>query len=130
MSSQIIGDCRQSSERVGREPFNHGKRGRRVPSDDEMTKRLLLAMTLAACGATPMLAENWPQWRGPNRDAKITDFKAPANWPAELKKEWSVTVGDGVATPAFVKGKLYVITREGGSELVRCLDSETGKEIW
>jgi outer membrane protein assembly factor BamB len=73
---------------------------------------------------------DWPQWRGPNRDAKVTDFKVPATWPKELTKKWSVTVGDGVATPALVGDKLYVFTREGASEVVRCLDAATGNEIW
>src|SRR6266704_2102360 len=75
-------------------------------------------------------AADWPQWRGQNRDAKVTDFKVPATWPKELKQEWRVPVGDGVATPSYVKGKLFVIGREGGREVVRCLDGETGKEIW
>jgi len=51
-------------------------------------------------------AADWPQWRGQNRDAKVTDFKVPATWPKELKQEWRVPVGDGVATPSYVKGKL------------------------
>jgi len=75
-------------------------------------------------------ASDWPQWRGENRDAKVSDFKAPATWPKELKQEWRVPVGDGVATPSYVKGRLFVIGREAGSEIVRCLDGETGKEIW
>ena len=73
---------------------------------------------------------DWPQWRGPNRDAKVTDFKAPAAWPKELTRKWQVTVGDGVATPALVGDKLYVFTREGGNEVIRCLAAATGNEIW
>jgi len=73
---------------------------------------------------------DWPQWRGPNRDAKVTDFKAPATWPKELTKKWTVEVGVGVATPALVGDKLYVFTREGSNEVVRCLDAATGNEIW
>ena len=57
-------------------------------------------------------AQDWPQWRGPNRDAKMTGFNAPANWPKELTKKWQVTVGDGVATPALVGNQLYVFTRQ------------------
>ena len=39
-------------------------------------------------------------------------------------------MGDGVATPALVGDKLYVFSREGGSEVVRCLEAATGKEVW
>jgi outer membrane protein assembly factor BamB len=75
-------------------------------------------------------AEDWPQWRGPNRDAKVTGFKAPKDWPKELTQKWKVAVGDGVATPALVGDKLYVFTRQGGNEILRCLDAATGKELW
>ena len=73
---------------------------------------------------------DWPQWRGPNRDAKAADFKAPKEWPKELKQQWKVTVGDGVATPALVGDKLYVFSRESDNEIIRCLNAETGKEVW
>jgi outer membrane protein assembly factor BamB len=75
-------------------------------------------------------AQDWPQWRGPNRDAKAAGFDAPETWPKGLKKNWQVTVGDGVATPALVEGKLYVFTRQDEQETLRCLDATTGDETW
>src|SRR5215203_48466 len=75
-------------------------------------------------------AQDWPQWRGANRDAKATGFTAPRTWPKELTQKWKVTVGDGVATPSLVGDKLYVFARQGGSEVFRCLDAATGKELW
>src|SRR5207248_2030525 len=87
---------------------------------------------LVAAGLVPVLpaAADWPQWRGPNRHAKVTGFAAPATWPKELTKKWSVTIGDGVATPALVGDKLYVFSRQGGDEVIRCLDAADGKEQW
>ncbi len=75
-------------------------------------------------------AQNWPQWRGPNRDAKTTGFQVPATWPKTLTKKWSVKVGDGVATPALMDGKLYVFTRQDDKEILRCLNAATGDELW
>jgi outer membrane protein assembly factor BamB len=80
--------------------------------------------------ATAAHAQNWPQWRGPNRDGKAADFKAPANWPAELTNKWQVEVGDGVATPALADGKLYVFTRQDGKEILRCIDATSHEELW
>jgi outer membrane protein assembly factor BamB len=74
-------------------------------------------------------AQDWPQWRGANRDARA-GFKAPATWPRELKEKWRVTVGEGVATPALVGDRLYVFSREGVNEVLRCLEAGTGKEVW
>ena len=83
-----------------------------------------------ACFCPAARGGDWPQWRGPNRDAKATGFTAPATWPKELTKKWQVKVGEGVATPALVGDKLYVFSREGGKEVVRALDAGTGKELW
>ncbi|MFC1539737.1 PQQ-binding-like beta-propeller repeat protein [Candidatus Latescibacterota bacterium] len=75
-------------------------------------------------------AQDWPQWRGVNRDGRVTDFKAPATWPEELTRKWEVTVGTGDATPALVDGKLYVFTRQGNEEIIRCMDAGSGKVLW
>lgn len=85
---------------------------------------------LVLLGASGASGQDWPQWRGPNRDAKVTGFTAPKEWPKELKQKWKVPVGDGVATPALVGDKLYVFTRQGTNEVLRCLDAGTGNELW
>jgi outer membrane protein assembly factor BamB len=77
-----------------------------------------------------LTAQDWPQWRGPNRDARATGFTAPKTWPKELTQQWKVTVGEGVATPALVGDKLYVFSREGNNEVTRCLEAGSGKEVW
>jgi outer membrane protein assembly factor BamB len=83
----------------------------------------LVASTLFAS------AQDWPQWRGPDRNGKA-QFKAPASWPKELKQQWKKAVGPGDAAPALANGKLYVFTREGDSEVLRCLNAADGNEIW
>ena len=80
--------------------------------------------------ATPTLAGDWPQWRGPNRDARAAEFAAPKTWPKELTQKWKVTVGEGVSTPALVADKLYVFSRQDGNEVLRCLTAADGKEVW
>jgi hypothetical protein len=47
-----------------------------------------------------------------------------------LTNKWQVPVGDGVATPALVGNKLYVVTRQDGNEILRCLEATTGDEAW
>ncbi len=88
------------------------------------------SIVLIGLAGSASRADDWPQWRGLNRDGKSTDFKAPKEWPKELTQKWKVTVGDGVATPALVGDKLYVFSREKNSEVTRCLNANTGKEIW
>lgn len=89
---------------------------------------------LAGCtvlvSVSSISAQDWPQWRGPNRDAKATWFSAPAAWPKELKRSWKVSVGQGDATPAWVGDRIYVFARQEGREVALCLEAATGKEIW
>ena len=75
-------------------------------------------------------SQDWPQWMGINRDARVPGFKAPASWPAELRQEWKINVGTGDATPVLVGNKLYLNTRQGSEEVVLCLEATSGKELW
>src|SRR6185369_17768501 len=75
-------------------------------------------------------AQDWPQWRGQNRDGKTSGIEAPQSWPKELTQKWKNAVGSGDATPALVGDKLYVFAREGEEEVIRCLQAATGKELW
>jgi outer membrane protein assembly factor BamB len=93
-------------------------------------RSVLAAAFLPLLCASQGLAQDWPQWRGANRDAHVTGFQPPATWPKELAEKWKVKVGNGVATPALVGDKLYVFTREGDDEITRCLDANSGKQIW
>jgi len=88
---------------------------------------LACVILLSAAGAG---AQDWPQWRGPNRDGKATGFKAPKAWPKALTQKWRVKVGDGVATPALVGDRLYVFSRQGDNEVTRCLKAKDGEEVW
>ena len=73
---------------------------------------------------------DWPQWRGPRRDAHVAGFKVPARWPAQLTKKWSLTVGEGHASPIIVGNRAFVIVRQGNDEHVLCLDMASGKTLW
>ena len=87
-------------------------------------------VSLLIFSSTDSYSQDWPQWRGINRDGKVTGFKAPAAWPAELKQDWKVTVGFGDATPVLTGNKIYLNTRQADQEVILCLDAATGKELW
>jgi outer membrane protein assembly factor BamB len=98
------------------------------------TSRMLVGLAVAVvigvfAGAGG--AQDWPQWRGVNRDGKVTGFTAPATWPKQFTQKWKVTVGQGDTTPALVGDKLYVLARVGSEEVISCLDAAAeGKVIW
>ena len=75
-------------------------------------------------------ADDWPQWRGPNRDGVISRSAAPASWPEQLKPRWRVTVGEGHSSPILVGKSIYVFTRQHGSESLSAVDLDSGKIVW
>src|SRR5258708_40265429 len=90
---------------------------------------LFAASSLLASTAT-LLAQDWPQWRGANRDGKTTGFTAPETWPQQLAQKWKITVGIGDSTPALVGDKLYAFSRQDTNEVILCLDAASGKTLW
>jgi outer membrane protein assembly factor BamB len=75
-------------------------------------------------------AQDWAQWRGPNRDGVARDFIAPAQWPEKLKLIWKTEVGSGFSSPVVSKDRAWIHTRKGEEEAVSCLDLKTGKILW
>jgi len=77
-------------------------------------KKLNLAIsvitTLIIFCSTDSFSQEWPQFRGSNRDGKVTGFKAPASWPEQLAQVWKVKTGTGDATPILVGKKIYLTT--------------------
>jgi outer membrane protein assembly factor BamB len=87
-------------------------------------------MLVVFVSASAQRVEDYPQWRGPNRDGSAAAFTAPAVWPEKLTLKWKVDVGPGYATPIVVGGRVYTIARREGNEVVMALDAATGKTAW
>ncbi len=93
------------------------------------TGRVLIGVTLLF-SASAARAQDWPQWRGLQRDAKIEGFTPPKVWPKSLTEKWTVPVGSGVSSPDLVGDKLYTFGRIDGDEVTICLNSADGKVVW
>lgn len=99
-----------------------------------MSVRVTLSIGLvAACvgaAAAQGSPQDYPQWRGLNRDGAASGFVEPASWPETLTRRWKVEVGEGYATPLVVANTVYVFTRRNGTEVMTALEAETGRERW
>jgi outer membrane protein assembly factor BamB len=90
-------------------------------------------IVLAAASSSSIGSQDgldYTQWRGSLRDGSASDFVAPQPWPKVLTRRWTLTVGEGYATPLVIGPTVYTFTRQDGREVVRAIDAETGKEIW
>ena len=74
---------------------------------------------------------DWPRWGGPNANwiSEETDWNpnALAGGPRLL---WKTNVGIGYSNVAIKNNRLYAIGLLEDSNVVFCLNAETGKKIW
>jgi outer membrane protein assembly factor BamB len=89
-----------------------------------------VGLAAAVTGTSGADADSWPQWRGPDRTGVLTLDQAPAMWPPELKKGWSVEIGEGYSSPIAGDGRVYLQARRDPDEVVSALDLATGKVVW
>jgi len=79
---------------------------------------IALALTLA--GASAARADDWPQWRGPNRDGQSAETGLLTSWPPEGPRLlWTVEgVGLGWSSPAIVGRFIYITGVVAGTEFI------------
>lgn len=79
-------------------------------------------------------AENWPGWRGPNRNGVTTDSGVPTTWSPTENVLWkSPLPGIGTSNPVVWDDKVFVTASEGrdqGELHVICFDRDTSRERW
>jgi outer membrane protein assembly factor BamB len=95
--------------------------------------KFTLTFLLTFIPLTSLLASDWPQFRGPNRDNISSETGLLRKWPEGGPKVlWTVEVGPGYSSAAIVDGKVYFNDYDRGTDewLVRCLNLEDGKPIW
>jgi outer membrane protein assembly factor BamB len=99
-----------------------------------ITPGLAMAMALALIGSRTEDARSadWPQWRGPQRDAISTETGLLKEWPTGGPKLLWKTEGLGVgySSVAIAGGKLYTMGDRGESCYLIALDLATRKELW
>lgn len=110
--------------------------------------RLLCSSLLLAAFASPLFADDWPQWLGPQRDGHWRETGIVKAFPAGGPPvRWRTSIGAGYTGPAVTGGRVFLTDRvltQGaknpenpfnrgvipGNERVLCLDEATGKILW
>ncbi|MBI1918286.1 MAG: PQQ-binding-like beta-propeller repeat protein [Planctomycetes bacterium] len=96
---------------------------------------LAAALTLPLLPSAALRADDWPQWRGPNRDGAWNETGILESFPADgLKVRWRVPVGWGWSSPVVAQGRVYLadseLARPKAKERLHCFDETTGKALW
>src|SRR4051794_18479586 len=82
-------------------------------------------------GAYTALAEDWPQFRGPNRDGSWNESGILESFPERgLKIRWRQVVGGGWSSPVVAQGRVFVfdveLVKPTARERLHCFDEKSG----
>jgi outer membrane protein assembly factor BamB len=93
-----------------------------------MKRSIFVAVFLCV---TPLRADDWPQFLGPNRDGHSQEKGLidafPKTGPAIL---WQREVGEGYSGPVIAGDRLILFHRVGDEEVVEALNANAGKPQW
>ena len=92
----------------------------------------ILALLLGL-GAASLVAENWPQFRGPGGQGVAADEALPLRWSATENILWKTGLpGESWSSPVVWGERVFVTTatENGESCRVLSLDRASGKILW
>ena len=93
---------------------------------------LLSFVLLLACLAPATLAENWPQWRGPQGDGTTGDT-APTQWSPEQNVAWRIDLPEAANSSPVVWGDRIFLTQpvsDPPQRTLMCVDRANGDVLW
>ena len=99
-----------------------------------ITYLLIVFSTIIFLNNHFIFADDWPQWRGPNRDGVWNETGIVEEFDGEeIPIKWRVPIGSGYSGPTVADGRVYVtdrIAKPRQVERVHCFDWQTGDKIW
>ena len=96
------------------------------------TSRLSLFLPVLFVSVGTVLANDWPQWRGPNRDGVNTEKGLLKEWPAGGPAlAWKTReAGVGFSSVSVVKGRVFTLGDSDGGPRFRAFEERTGRTLW
>ena len=97
-----------------------------------MRRSTVLLFAFIAAAILSVHAEDWPKWRGADRDGVWTETGIVSSY-TELKSKWRVNISSGYSGPTVADGRVYISDRVISPkqiERVHCFDEATGKPLW
>jgi outer membrane protein assembly factor BamB len=94
----------------------------------------LFTILAGAAWASLAVADDWPQWRGPNRDGVWSETGVVERFETgELPTKWRVQISSGYNGPTVADGRVFVmdrVTQPSQQERVHCFNAQTGEKLW
>jgi outer membrane protein assembly factor BamB len=97
-------------------------------ADQRLAKPVAGAAAVDLQSTTP---DDFPQFLGPRRDARLTGVRLNRDWQANPpRRVWRREIGAGWSTLAAVNGFAVTLEQRGDDELVTCYEVATGQPRW
>lgn len=80
-----------------------------------------------------LLAENWPNWRGPSGDGVSAGKGIPTKWSSTENIAWKIAVpGEGHSSPIVWGDKVFLTSSltEKNKRILLCIDRLSGQTVW
>ena len=92
----------------------------------------VLVASLLMTTTSLLLADDWPQFRGPNcTGISKTKMALPVEFSDTENVRWSNDVGDGVGCPVVAAGRVFVSGSVDNTTVgLFAYDAKTGKKLW
>lgn len=95
---------------------------------------LCLLLPLVLSQPETARGENWPGWRGPNRNGVSPESGIPVKWSQDSGVLWKTPLpGFGISNPIVWRERV-IVTASDGRDLTNlhiiCLSRDTGDELW
>jgi outer membrane protein assembly factor BamB len=77
------------------------------------------------------MADNWPQWRGPNLNGVSDEKNLPVKWTAEENITWKLAMPSWTGSTPIIWGERIFLNVADGDELqLWCIDRRQGAALW
>ena len=108
-----------------------------LPTVSRLVRTTLIFGVLAGW-VLPLSANDWPEWRGVNRDGVWAETGIVDELPTDLNVKWRLPINSGYSGAAVADGRVFITDwaedstsrTMDGTERAIAIDEETGEILW